>query len=229
MRKLIFLASILLFFGTNAFAEGNWQSKGHVFSNVHAWQQGNEVTISGRVSNGPARKPLEAIVHVINDEGKTHSSYIKVPNYSGKGELFETKFYSYKKYKWWNILKINVTGKSILEPSQIIQEKPTQTIVKNEISEIDNYTEISSPKSYPKKNDMRGEISRVLFTSFNKISVVIRDKKTNKLVMMKNISPHDLVEVDFPYGEYNAKIIGDGINKKQDFLIDEEAETIHLY
>lgn len=47
--------------------------------------------------------------------------------------------------------------------------------------------------------------------------------------MMKSISPHDLVVVDFPYGEYNTKIIGDGINKKQDFLIDEEEETIQLH
>jgi hypothetical protein len=114
-------------------------------------------------------------------------------------------------------------------PSQSMPGKPTQKSVYNEIAVINNSNEISSPKSYPKKSNTEGEISKVLFSSFNKISVVIRNKKTNKLVMMKNISPHDLVEVDFPYGEYNAKIIGDGINKKQDFLIDEEMETIHLY
>lgn len=229
MKKLIFLAGCLLIFGSNAFAEGNWESQGHIFSNVHAWQQGNEVTISGRVSSGQPRNPLEAIVHVINDEGKSHSAHIKVSNYSGKGELFETKFFSYKKYKWWNILKINVTGQSMPGPSQSMPGEPTQKSVYNEIAVINNSNEISSPKSYPKKSNTEGEISKVLFSSFNKISVVIRNKKTNKLVMMKNISPHDLVEVDFPYGEYNAKIIGDGINKKQDFLIDEEMETIHLY
>lgn len=215
--------------GADAFAEGNWESQGHIFSNVHAWQQGNEVTISGRVSSGPARNPLEAIVYVINDEGKTHSSHIKVSNYSGKGELFETKFYSYKKYKWWNILKIDVAGQSMPGPSQSMPGEPTQKSVYNEIAVIDNFNEISSQKSYPKKNNTESEISKVLFTSFNKISVVIRNKKTNKLVLMKNISPHDLVEINFPYGEYNAKIIGDGISKKQDFIIDEEAETIHLY
>ena len=146
MKKLIFLIGYLLILAPNAFSEGNWESQGHIFSNVHAWQKGNEVTISGRVSSGPARNPLEAIIYVINDEGKSHSSYIKVPKYSGKGELFESKFYSYKKYKWWNILKISVTGKSMPGPSQLSQIEQTWNIYKNEISEIENYTETTSKK-----------------------------------------------------------------------------------
>ncbi|MBU4526534.1 MAG: hypothetical protein KUA37_02115 [Desulfomicrobium sp.] len=229
MKKLIFLAICLLILRTNAFAEGNWESEGYIFSNVHAWQKGKEVTVSGRVSSGPAKNPLEAIIYVINDEGTMGFTYLNIANYSGKGELFEAKLHSSKKYKWWNIEQINVIGKSMPGPSQSMPGEPIQKNVNNEISVIDNFNERSSPKSYPKKTNIDGKTSRVLFTSFNKISVVIKDKKTNKLVMMKNISPHDRVEVDFPHGEYNAKIIGDGINKNQDFIIDEDAETIHLY
>ena len=51
----IILLALLL--SSTASAEGILQVKGHAFSNVHAWQKGTEVRVSGRESAGAPPGP----------------------------------------------------------------------------------------------------------------------------------------------------------------------------
>lgn len=89
-----------------AWSEGPWHVNGHVFTNVNAMQKGKEVTVSGRVSSGPIKNPLQIGLYVSNDEGKTYRTYAMVRNYCGKGELFEAKFTAWERAKWWKVVAI---------------------------------------------------------------------------------------------------------------------------
>ncbi len=97
----------LLIWAISSFAEGIWQANGFVFSNVHAWQKGGQVTVSGRVSGGTLKNPLQAHIVVQNDEGRTYRALATVRNYTGKGETFQATFVARKKAQWWKIVTID--------------------------------------------------------------------------------------------------------------------------
>jgi len=101
--------SFLLIFSlwvSAALAEGPWNVNGHIFTELNAKQKGREITISGKVSDGTVKNPLQAILHVQNDEGQIYKTVATVPHYSGKDEIFESKFYAWEKAKWWKIVEI---------------------------------------------------------------------------------------------------------------------------
>ena len=235
MKQILLILIFLTIWINDVQAEGIWSVNGYHLSNVNVLHKLNTVHVSGRIQGGKYADYLKIRILVSNDNGYRKWAEASLQRFSGKGELFECRFKYYKKSRIWNIEKIDIIGNAVNEQVNNIQtdlkNKDTVFFEQNQYEQSKQYVANTGyeQKSYPKKYNIEGKISRVLFTSFNTISVVIRNKKTDELVMMKSISPHNLVEVDFPYGEYNAKIIGDGINKKQDFLIDEEAKTIHLY
>jgi len=235
VKQILLILIFLTIWINDVQAEGIWSVNGYHLSNVNVLHKLNIVHVSGRIHGGKYADYLKIRILVSNDNGYRKWAETSLQRFSGKEELFECQFKYYKQSRIWNIEQIDIIGNAVNEQVSNIktefENKDTYFLEQNQYEKSKQYVANTSyeQKSYPKKSNTEGEISKVLFSSFNNISVVIRNKKTNKLVMMKNISPHDLVEVDFPYGEYNAKIIGDGINKKQDFLIDEEMETIHLY
>jgi hypothetical protein len=105
VKKIVFIFLILAV-SNLCFAEGIWSVNGHVFSNVHAFQRGKEVTVSGRVSGGSAKKPLQARITLQTDEGRTYYTYATITDFKGQGEIFESRFYSYQKALWWKIANI---------------------------------------------------------------------------------------------------------------------------
>jgi len=226
MTKTSMILFSLLICVASAWAEGAWTVKGHAFTNVHAWQRGNEVKVSGRVSNGPVRSPLQATIYATNDAGRTHSVTVRIETYTGRGETFETKFTSTKRAKWWNITRIEVAGETPHEENR----KHVVTQQKNIVNSptFDVRDENSKQKCFPLKNADSVQNSRVLFTSSSSVCVTIRDKKTNKMVLMKNFSPHVLEEIALPFGTYSAKIIGDNFSSQKDFEIASEREVIEF-
>lgn len=72
-------------------------------------------------------------------------------------------------------------------------------------------------------------MSNVLFTSLHAICVIIRDKKSNSLVLMKNVSAHVSEKIKIPYGHYTATVIGDDYNIQKEFKVENEDEFIQLY
>lgn len=107
MKPVRILAALLfLFLASNGLCEGIWPVNGHTFSNVNALQKGREVVVSGRVSGGPSRNPLFARIYVQDDEGRNYQTHATVQNYRGQGELFEARFHTYHRAKWWRIVKI---------------------------------------------------------------------------------------------------------------------------
>ena len=64
-----------------AWSEGPWHVNGHVFTNVNAMQKGKEVTVSGRVSSGPMKNPLQIGPYVSNEAGKMHDIFSFCCNY----------------------------------------------------------------------------------------------------------------------------------------------------
>jgi len=234
VKQILLILIFLTIWINDVQAEGIWSVNGYHLSNVNVLHKLNTVHVSGRIQGGKYADYLKIRILVSNDNGYRKWAETSLQRFSGKGELFECQFKYYKKSRIWNIEKIDIIGNAVNEQVSNIktesENKDTYFLEQNQYKKSKQYVANTSyeQKSYPKKNNVVGEISRVLFTSFNTISVVIRNKKTNKLVMMKSISPHDLVVVDFPYGEYNAKIIGDGINKKQDFIINEKIKTIYF-
>lgn len=226
MTKTSLILLSLLFCVNGAWAEGAWTVKGHAFTNVHAWQKGNEVKVSGRVSNGPVRSPLQATIYSTDDAGRTHSASFRIENYTGRGETFETQFTTTKRAKWWNITRIEVAGEAPREENRkqiVIQQK---NIVNSPT--LDVRGESTNQKCFPLKKTTSVQSSRVLFTSLSSVCVTIRDKRTNKMVLMKNISPHVLEEITMPYGTYSAKIIGDDFSSQKDFEIASENEVIEF-
>jgi hypothetical protein len=224
MRSVIVSLFILCIWSSAVWAEGSWNVKGHAFTNVHAWQNGKEVKVSGRVSSGPARSPLLAQIHVENDAGKTRKVKIKIDKFTGQGETFETRFTASKKATWWRITRIDVAGN---EPEQIRTKAPTPQTA-NSPSSI-SHTKTASPSSYPVKYEKQGAMSNVLFTSLHAICVIIRDKKSNSLVLMKNVSAHVSEKIQIPYGDYTATVIGDDFNIQREFKIEKEDEFIQIY
>ena len=106
MKILTTTLLVLTILTSMALAEGPWHVNNRVYTNVNAMQKGREVTVSGRVSSGSVRNPLQIILYVQNDEGKTYRIGALVSNYVGKGELFQASFIAWERAKWWKIVAI---------------------------------------------------------------------------------------------------------------------------
>ena len=226
MRSVIVSLLIMSIWSSAVWAEGSWNVKGHAFTNTHAWQQGKQVQVSGRVSGGPARSPLQAQIHVKNDAGRTYTTNITINKFTGQGETFETRFTVSRKATWWKITQIDVVGS---EPEQMQPKVFIPQITKTSSSAINQNAIALPPSCYPVKQKQSQNMSKVLFSSMRYVCVTIRDKKSNSLVLMKNISPHVLEEIDMPYGKYTATIIGDSYKEQKEFEIANENENIRLY
>jgi hypothetical protein len=224
MKSVIASLFVLIMWISNVWAEGAWNVNGYAFTNVHAWQNGKEVKVSGRVSNGPARSPLLAQIHIENDAGKTRKVKIKIGKFTGQGETFETRFTASKKATWWRITRIDVAGN---EPEQIRTKTPTAQTT-NSPSSVP-HTKTASPSSYPVKYEKQGAMSNVLFSSMRAVCITVRDKRSNSLVLMKNVSSHVPEKIQMPYGDYTTTIIGDGYKMQKEFKIENEDEVIQLY
>lgn len=234
MKQIIFILICLTTWINSVHAEGIWSVDGYHLSNVNVLHKLNTVHVSGRIQGGKFADYLKIRILVSNDNGFRGWAETSLQNYSGKGELFESQFKYYQKSRIWNIEKIEIVGNKI-DGSNSNQnsdlhyerdtfsnnqhyEQPTQS------TQDKNYKQ----KSYPSKKTTTGETSNVLFSSFQNVSIIIKDRKTNKVVMMRNISPHNLEEVIIEKGLYTAVIIGNNLKKEKQFDIKEDNETIDL-
>jgi len=198
-------------------AEGVWSVKGHAFSNVHAWQKGTEVRVSGRVSGGPPRSPFQAVVHVRSDEGVTHRVNIRMQTFTGQGETFEAVFRAGKRASWWDVTQIDVVGADPALVERRERQPQVQTFSAS-TQPAPEFTE-SSAKCFPIRRDPGNEAASVLFSCLNPVCITIRDAGSGKLVLMKNVSPHDLQETRLRPGRYSAEIAGDGPVRRKEFEI----------
>lgn len=104
--KVVLVCLIAMFFVATASAEPAWHTNGFTLSNVNTLQRGHEVTVSGRVSSGPMKSPLQVFLYLADDEGTVYRAIATVPHYTGRGELFETKFNAWKRAKWWKVVDV---------------------------------------------------------------------------------------------------------------------------
>jgi len=234
LKQIIFILICLATWINSVQAEGIWSVNGYHLSNVNVLHKLNTVHVSGRIQGGKFSDYLKIRILVSNDNGYRGWAETSLQNYSGKGELFESQFKYYQKSRIWNIEKIDIVGnkidgsttnqdynshyKSTSFSNNQYYEEQTQSIQNK------NYKQ----KSYPLKRETKGETSNVLFSSFQNVSIVIKDRKTKKIVMMRNISPHNLEEVIMEKGIYTAIIIGNNFKKEKQFDIKEDNETIDL-
>lgn len=220
---------IFLLLCSVAGAEGVWRVKGHAFSNVHAWQKGTDVRVSGRVSGGPVRTPFQAVIHVQNDEGKTHRVTIRKTAFSGQGETFEGGFRAAKRSRQWQIIQIDVLG---ADPAEIQLQKAQSRVLPHvaapHSSVPGDMPESGPPQCFPIETKTSGDVSSVLFSSMRPVCVTLRNRRSGRLVVMKNVSPHDLANTSLPYGEYSVKIVGDGFVSQKDVSISGQSQVIDL-
>lgn len=224
------LTTFLLFLN-NAWAEGIWNVNGYQLSNVNVLDRGTQIEVSGRIQNGKAADYLKIQILVSNDNGHQFWAETSLQHYSGKGELFEARFRYYRKARIWNIEKIQVIGNQVSENETKKYKPPIPNFVMSEDLDPSEdkkiyYKTPKEAKSYPTKENFSNNTSNVLFTSFDYITVLIREKKTNRLVLMKSISPHSLEEIQMERGHYIAKIQGDGAVSEKEFEIKEDNEVI---
>lgn len=234
MKQIIFILICLTTWINSVHAEGIWSVDGYHLSNVNVLHKLNTVHVSGRIQGGKFADYLKIRILVSNDNGFRGWAETSLQNYSGKGELFESQFKYYQKSRIWNIEKIEIVGNKIdgsnsNQNSDLHYERDTFSNNQHYEQPIQSTQDKSyKPKTYPSKKKTTGETSNVLFSSFQNVSIIIKDRKTNKIVMMRNISPHNLEEVIIEKGLYTAVIIGNNLKKEKQFDIKEDNETIDL-
>lgn len=92
-----------------------------------------------------------------------------------------------------------------------------------------SHRNLKESKSYPMKENFSNNTSKVLFSSFDYISILIRNKETNKIVLMKAFqSLLPLKKIQMESGHYVAKIQADGRLCEKEFEIKEDEEAIEL-
>ena len=222
--SIIFLALLL---SSTASAEGILQVKGHAFSNVHAWQKGTEVRVSGRVSGGPARTPFQAVIHVLNDEGGTHRVTVRMNSFTGQGETFECGFKSKKRSRWWQVSQIEVVGP---DPDEIRAlkgkaEAPRRT---QTAAPSGAMPESGPPQCFPLEAANAGPLPKVIFSSRRPVCVTVRALPSGRLVLMSNIDQNVPKEALLPKGDYAAKIVGHGFVANRNFSVSGHGVEIDL-
>lgn len=217
---ILLLAAPFLFLVSLASAEGVWRVKGHAFSNVHAWQKGTRVRVSGRVSGGPARAPFQAVIHVQDDEGGTHRVTIRKTSFSGQGETFEGGFKAPKRSRWWQVIRIEVVG---ADPDEVrsLQGRPGVRAAGPVHAPPPPAAALDygAQKFFPLESREREHLSGVVFASTRPVCVTVRERGSDRLVLIKNIAPHATDPTPLPPGAYTAHIVGDGFASKMDFSV----------
>ncbi len=221
---IIFLALLL---SSTASAEGILQVKGHAFSNVHAWQKGTEVRVSGRVSGGPARSPFQAVIHVLNDEGGTHRVTVRMNSFTGQGETFESGFKSKKRSRWWQVSQIEVVGP---DPDEIrvLKGQTPATSQPQASAPSAPMPESGPPQCFPLETANAGSLPKVIFSSRRPVCVTVRALPSGRLVLMSNIDQNTPKEALLPKGEYAAKIVGHGFVANRNFSVSGNGAQIDL-
>lgn len=226
---LFTLLALLLLNCSPAAAEGVWRVKGHAFSNVHAWQKGTQVRVSGRVSGGPARAPFQAVIHVQDDEGKTHRVTIRKKTFAGQGETFEGGFKAARRSRWWQVIQIEVVGADPDEIRHPGQDTPgSARTAAPSTSTVSAMPEYGSRKCFPLEGTPQGDMHGVVFSSMRPVCVSVRERSSGKLMLMKSVQPHDLQATPLPPGEYSVKIVGDGFVSQKDFRVAADDEVVDL-
>jgi hypothetical protein len=222
--SIIFLALLL---SSTASAEGILQVKGHAFSNVHAWQKGTEVRVSGRVSGGPARSPFQAVIHVLNDEGRTHRVAVRMNSFTGQGETFESGFKSKKRSRWWQVSQIEVVGP---DPDEIraLEGQTAATRRPQASAPSEALPESGPPQCFPLEAANTAPLSKVVFFSRQPVCVTVRTLPSGRLVLMSNVAQDSPKEALLPKGEYAAKIAGRGFVANRNFSVSGNGVEIDL-
>lgn len=212
-----------IFISMQAYAEPPIIVNGHVFTNVNCFQKNRTVTISGRVSGGNIRGRMTIRVHVYDEDGNAFANNAIIENYDGRGHLFKTQVWPRYKARQWNVGMIEVWGN---RSSQVIQEQKKQDMAylerRPEIRKENNF------KFFQSNTNRNKEEKSVIFSAIENVQIIVRDKKTNNPVLMKNINPHDFREVNIKSGSYTAKIIGEYATREQDFQVKENGQMIDL-
>lgn len=223
------LLAVSLFLTAAACAEGIWQVKGHAFSNVHAWQKGTRVRVSGRVSGGPARAPFQAVIHVLGDEGETHRVAVRLNSYTGQGETFEGGFTSRRRSQRWQVSQIEVVGP---DPDQIrslaARKRPAHHAVAAHPSPTAPQPRNGPAQCFPRAAEGASDWSVVTFSSRRPVCITVTGRPSGRLVLMRSVAPADSAETRLPRGEYTAKIVGDGFVSSLDFSVSGDGAAVDL-
>ena len=212
-----------------ASAEGVWRVKGHSFSNVHAWQKGSQVRVSGRVSGGPARAPFQAVILVQDDAGGTHRVTIRKTSFSGQGETFEGGFKAPKRSRWWQVIGIEVVG---ADPDEVrslkggqagratgsVQAPPPPAAA----------LDYGAQKFFPLESRNGERLSGVVFATARPVCVTVRERGSGRLILIKNVAPGDTARTPLPPGDYAAHIVGDGFALQKSFSVSSPEDTVDL-
>ena len=214
----LLLAFFLLLPCPQARAEGVWRVKGHAFSNVHAWQRGTQVCVSGRVSGGPARAPFTAVVHVQGDDGKVHRVTIRMKRFSGQGETFEGHFRAPKRSRWWQVIQIEVVG---ADPAKIPRTWPPRTASAPRplVSGSDESPKYGPARFFPIESAAAADMPTVRFSSGRPVCISVRERASGRLILRKNVTPGDSSTTPLPRGAYRALIVGDGFTATREFSV----------
>lgn len=198
-----------LLWASHAYSEGAWHVDGHSFTNVHAWQQGGDVRVSGRVSGGKAKSPLRSWIYVRGDDGRTYKAQVRIERFTGQGETFETRVKVSDASKWWRIERIEIPEIEFSKPGRIdhSMKGPIQ-----QHSGPQSQQSETSLKIIPFKSDSANDMPTVRFISTIPACMTIRELDSGRLMLMKNIAPDDRCETRLPVGKYTAHIVGKGFD-----------------
>lgn len=220
------LALLVLCWGTLAHGEGILVSNGYQFSNVHVWQHGDRVIAEGRVQGGSPCAALNITVAARNDGGETVHMSVRMANYTGRGELFEARRRLTRYSGTWQLEAVEAIPQGALEttprpirPSPIPMPAPTAPVDTGPRT----FTTYQNAKTVGVANP-----SWVLLTAQHHVSLIVRDATTGKVVLVKNIDPHNLEEIPLPKGRYTARILSQGETRDQEFTLRDEHEVINL-
>jgi len=225
MKTTVLILIGALLWTNLAYAEGAWNVDGHSFTNVHAWQNGNEVCVSGRVSGGKAKVPLLSWIHVRGDEGKTYKALVRIERFTGQGETFKTKVKVSKASKWWRIERVEIAGVETSKPRPADRSRSSS----GKQSEVPQSPRPSvSVTSYPIKQESAHDMQTVLFSSGSPVCLTIREMATGRLMVMKNIDSNVPGETLLPIGEYTVHVAGNGFDFKKRFAVTRGAECLEI-
>ena len=226
-RALLLLLFAPLLFLSLASAEGVWRVKGHSFSNVHAWQKGSRVLVSGRVSGGPPRSPFQAIIHVQDDEGGTHRVTIRKKSFAGQGETFEGGFKAPKRSRWWQVIGIEVVG---ADPDEVrnLKDRRGGSAPAPAPSPPPAARDYEARKSFPLDNREAGRGSGVVFSTTRPVCVTVRERVSGRLILIRNIAPGDASRTPLPPGDYAVHIVGDGFASQKSFSVSSPEDPVDL-
>ena len=231
MKHLLMTALLAahLFLPPAAGSEGIWQVKGHAFSNVHAWQKGTRVRVSGRVSGGPARAPFQAVIHVLGDEGKTHRVAVRMNSYTGQGETFEGGFTSRSRSQRWQVSQIEVVGPDPDEIRSLAARGRSAPRARAATSSPADTQPRGGPvQCFPRAAEDAADWSGVTFSSRRPVCITVTARPSGRLVLMRSVAPAEPTETRLPRGEYTAKIVGEGFVSSMDFSVETDGAAVDL-